>query len=79
MHPEVVIRLLGTHRGKHVVFGYDRHLLPELEDYVRVLSQFGIAMPAVNFDNVHYLTLAERLCERGGGLGGPEVVVPREP
>src|SRR5262245_30127442 len=67
MHSEVVIRQLGSHRGKHVVFGYDRHLLPELEDYVRVLSQFGIAMPAVNFDNLHYLTSAQRVCERVRG------------
>jgi RpiB/LacA/LacB family sugar-phosphate isomerase len=67
MHPEVVIRQLGAHRGKHVVFGYDRHLLSELDDYVRVLSQYGIALPAVNFDNLHYLTSAQRVCERVRG------------
>ena len=67
MHPEVVIRQLGTHRGKHVVFGYDRYLLPELDAYVRVLAQYGIPVPAVNLDNLHYLTSAQRVCERVRG------------
>jgi len=67
MHPEVVIRQLGKHRGKHVVFGYDRYLLPELEDYVRVLAQYGIPMPAVSHDSLHYLTSAQRVCERVRG------------
>lgn len=67
MHPEVVIRQLGAHRGKHVVFGYDRYLLPELDSYTRVLAQYGIPMPAVNLDNLHYLTSAQRVCERVRG------------
>ncbi len=67
MHPEVVIRQLGSHRGKHVVFGYDRYLLPELDAYVRVLAQYGIPMPAVSSDNLHYLTSAQRVCERVRG------------
>jgi ribose 5-phosphate isomerase B len=60
----MTIRQLGTHRGKHVVFGFDRYLLPELDDYTRVLSSYGIPMPAVNLDNPHYLTSAQRVCER---------------
>jgi ribose 5-phosphate isomerase B len=67
MHPEVVIRQVGTHRGKHVVFGYDRYLLPELDAYVGVLAQYGIPMPSVNLDNLHYLTSAQRVCERVRG------------
>jgi ribose 5-phosphate isomerase B len=67
MLPEVVIRQVGTHRGKHVVFGYDRYLLPEIDGYVRVLAQYGIPMPAVNLDNLHYLTSAQRVCERVRG------------
>src|SRR5688572_8801186 len=62
-----MIRQLGTHRGKHVVFGFDRYLLPELEDYTRVLSKYGIPLRAVNMDNPYYLTSAQRVCERVRG------------
>jgi ribose 5-phosphate isomerase B len=67
MHPDLAIRQLGSHAGKHLVFGYDRYLLPELDDYVRVLSQYGIPMPAVHMDSPHYLTSAQRVCERVRG------------
>jgi RpiB/LacA/LacB family sugar-phosphate isomerase len=67
MHPDLVIRQTGNHRGKQVIFGYDRHLLGELDEYVRVLAQFGIPMPAVNMENPHYLTSAQRVCERVRG------------
>ena len=62
-----VIRQLGSHIGKQVVFGYDRYLLPELDEYVRLLGQYGIAIPAVNQDELHYLTSAQRVCERVRG------------
>jgi ribose 5-phosphate isomerase B len=62
-----IIRQLGPHLGKHVVFGYDRYILPELDEYVRILSQYGIAVPAVNQDELHYLTSAQRVCERVRG------------
>jgi ribose 5-phosphate isomerase B len=58
------IRKLGSHLGKQVFVGYDRYLLPELDDYVRFLGQYGIAVPAVAQDDLHYLTSAERVCER---------------
>ena len=61
------IRQLGNHIGKHVVFGYDRYLVPELDEYVRVLSKYGIAIPAVSQDEPHYLTSAQRVCERVRG------------
>lgn len=59
-----MIRQLGSHLGKQVIFGYDRHLLPELDAYVRVLSKYGIPLPAVNIEEPHYLTSAQRVCER---------------
>ena len=62
-----MIRQLGTHRGKQVVFGFDRHLLPELEDYTRALSKYGIPSRAVNMDDPYYLTSAQRVCERVRG------------
>lgn len=58
-----MIQLLGTHLEKQVVFGFDRHLLPELDDYTRLLSTYGIAVPAVA-DELHYLTSAERVAEK---------------
>ncbi len=64
---QTAIRQLGSHLGKHVVFGYDRYLIPELDEYVRVLSKYGIAIPAVNQDEPHYLTSAQRVCERVRG------------
>jgi len=56
-----MIRQLGTHAGKRIVFGYDRHLLDELDQYIAVLSQYGIVLPAVA-KKLHYLTSAERVC-----------------
>ena len=56
MHPEVVIRQVGTHRGKHVVFGYDRYLLPELDAYVGVLfcsTGIGMSIASNKFRGVY--------------------------
>jgi ribose 5-phosphate isomerase B len=63
MH-SVAIRQLGTHRGKPVIFGFDQAALRELDAYLRVLSRYGITVPAVNHDDPHYLTSAQRVCER---------------
>lgn len=63
----MTIRQIGNHLGKTLIFGFDRYLLPELEEYTRVLSQYGIAVPAVNLDSPHYLTSAQRVCERVQG------------
>lgn len=63
----VVIHELGSHRGKKVVFGYDRYILPELEEYTRALAEYGIPVPAVVHDNLHYLTSAQHVAERVKG------------
>ncbi len=62
-----MIRQLGSHKGKQVVFGCDRYLLPELDDYIRALARYGIPLPAMNFEVPHYLTSAQRVCERVKG------------
>jgi RpiB/LacA/LacB family sugar-phosphate isomerase len=62
-----MIRQLGTHRGKQVVFGFDRSLVPELDEYLRALGKYGIPLPAVNLDDPHFLTSAQRVCERVRG------------
>jgi RpiB/LacA/LacB family sugar-phosphate isomerase len=67
MQSHVAIRQLGMHRGKQLIFGFDRYLLPEFDAYLGVLSQYGIAVPAVNGDSPHYLTSAQRVCERVRG------------
>jgi RpiB/LacA/LacB family sugar-phosphate isomerase len=59
-----MIRQLGAHRGKQVVFGHDRYLVPELDGYMRALSKYGVVFRAINFEEPHYLTSAERVCER---------------
>ena len=58
-----MIRKLGNHLGKKIIFGFDRYLLPELDDYHRVLGTYGQTVPAGDFDNLHYLTSAQRVCE----------------
>ena len=59
-----MIRQLGTHEGKDVVFGFDRYLEPELGDYLEVLSHYGPVVQAVDNDQLHYLSSAQRVCER---------------
>lgn len=58
------IRQIGSHVGKHVVFGYDRYLVPELDAYTRMLAAYGLPIPAVDSSNLHYLSSAERVCNR---------------
>jgi len=58
-----MIGQLGSHRGKQIVFGFDRHGLPELDAYTRVFANYGIPVPAVVTNKLHYLTSAERTCQ----------------
>ena len=63
--PTTVIRRLGSHTGKRVLFGYDRYLASstaDLEAYRTVLSAFGEVVDAVNHGHLHYLTSAEMVC-----------------
>jgi RpiB/LacA/LacB family sugar-phosphate isomerase len=55
---------LGSHVGKPIVFGHDRHVVPELEAYTRALASHGPVEPAVDASRLHYLTSAERVCRR---------------
>ncbi len=59
-----MIRQLGSHTGKQVIFGFDRYLLPELDAYSAVLARFGTVMPTVDYESLHYLTSAHRVCTR---------------
>jgi ribose 5-phosphate isomerase B len=62
-----MIRQQGVHRGKTISFGFDRYLLPELDEYTSVLARFGHPAAAVQMDRLHYLSSAERVCERVQG------------
>ena len=62
-----MISLLGPHRGKKLVFGFDHHALPVVDDYVGVLAAYGIVMSAVHGDTPHYLASTERVCDRVRG------------
>ncbi|HEY4186448.1 MAG TPA: RpiB/LacA/LacB family sugar-phosphate isomerase [Polyangia bacterium] len=61
-----MIEDLGSHQGKAIAFGYDRHALPELEAYARMLAEAGPVESAVDRGRLHYLTSAERVCARLG-------------
>jgi len=58
-----MIGRLGSHAGRRIVFGYDRYLLPELDDYLDILRGYGDVVEAVEEDNLHYLSSAQRVCE----------------
>jgi ribose 5-phosphate isomerase B len=62
-----VISQLGSHVGKHIVFGYDHHGLPEVDDYVGSLARFGLVLTAAQGEQPHYLTSTQRVCERVRG------------
>lgn len=62
-----MISQLGSHHGKHVIFGYDHHGLPEVESYVAALAQHGLVLAAVQGDQPHYLSSTQRVCERVRG------------
>ena len=57
-----MIRRLGSLSGKRIIFGYDRYLLPELEDYRAVLSRHGAVTEMVDTGHIHYLSSAEMVC-----------------
>jgi ribose 5-phosphate isomerase B len=59
-----MIRRLGSHVGRRVVFGYDRYLLPELAGYLELLRAHGDVVEAVDADNLHYLSSAQLACEQ---------------
>ena len=62
-----MIEQLGAHVGKRIVFGYDRHLLPELAGYVVHLAAYGIVVTGSDDEPLHYLSAAERVCRRVRG------------
>ena len=59
-----MIEQLGAHVGKRIVFGYDRHLLPEVDDYVAQLARYGMVVTDTDPERLHYLSSAERVCRR---------------
>src|SRR4029079_10884377 len=60
----VMIEQLGAHVGKRIVFGYDRHVLPEVGEYVAQLAAYGIVVTDTDPQRLHYLSSAERVCRR---------------
>ena len=46
------------------MFGYDRHVLPELAEYVAQLAAYGIVVTDTDPQQLHYLSSAERVCRR---------------
>jgi len=58
-----MIRRLGSHVGRRVVFGYDRYLLPELPEYLELLRLHGDVVEAVDTEHLHYLSSAQLVCE----------------
>ena len=59
-----MIRQLGAHSGKQIIFGFDRYILPELDLYLDVLGKLGDVHVAVDHDALHYLSSAEMVCSR---------------
>lgn len=58
-----MIRRLGSHAGKRILFGYDRYLIPDLDIYRDCLTRLGLELlEAVDVGQIHYLTSAERVC-----------------
>jgi len=62
-----MIEQLGAHLGKRIVFGYDRHLLPEVDGYLAHLAAYGIVVTDTDPEALHYLSSAERVCRRVRG------------
>ncbi|MFN0253707.1 MAG: RpiB/LacA/LacB family sugar-phosphate isomerase [Kofleriaceae bacterium] len=60
-----MIRRLGSHTGKRVLFGYDRYLASSAADlgaYRTVLAVYGDVVDTVDQGRLHYLTSAELVC-----------------
>jgi RpiB/LacA/LacB family sugar-phosphate isomerase len=58
----IVIRRLGALRGKRIIFGYDRYLLADLEEYRAALAAHGNVVELVDTGHIHYLSSAELVC-----------------
>lgn len=65
-----MIRQLGSHDGKEIVFGYDRYLVPELDAYREVLERYGLLIERVADDELHYLSSARLVCDHVRGNPG---------
>lgn len=59
---DIVIRRLGALSGKRILFGYDRYLLADLDQYRRALSAHGAVVELVDTGHLHYLSSAELVC-----------------
>ena len=57
-----MIRRLGSHNGRRIVFGYDRYLQSELTEYRGLLLCHWPMVEAVDADRLHYLSSAELVC-----------------
>ena len=57
-----MIRRLGSHHGRRIVFGYDRYLQSELTEYRGLLLCHGPMVEAVDVDRLHDLSSAELVC-----------------
>jgi HAD superfamily phosphatase (TIGR01668 family) len=62
-----MIDQLGAHLGKRIVLGYDRYLLPEVDDYVAYLAAYGVVVTDTDPEGLHYLSSVERVCRRVRG------------
>jgi ribose 5-phosphate isomerase B len=63
-----MIRQQGSHQGKPVVFGWDRHLLGEVETYAAELSSFGPLLAIASSDGApHYIAASEWVSRRVQG------------
>jgi putative phosphatase len=62
-----MLEQLGPHVGKRIVFGYDRHLLPEIDGYLARLAAYGSVVTDTDPARLHYLSSAERVCRRVRG------------
>jgi len=55
-----MIHQLGSHEGKHVFFGWDRHLANEVELYAAELASFGELHSVATHDGApHYIASSE--------------------
>ncbi len=59
-----MIRQRGCHLGKTIVFGFDRYLVPELDDYLELLRGHGNVDIEVDHEYLHYLSSAQRVSQR---------------
>lgn len=57
-----MIRRLGALRGKRIIFGYDRYLLADLNEYREALEAHGALTELVDTGHIHYLSSAEMVC-----------------